>query len=241
MLITAGEPSRSIRTQPFEGEELLIIGGEGHDVGSDEAEPERYERLAEFAQEHWAVREISHRWSTQDYVPADNVPYIGRLHPLSKRLWTATGLKKWGMTAGTVAAELITDAIEGRENPDASLFSSTRLSPKGEGPTLVTENTKVAAHFFGDRLKERGGRSIEDLEPGEGAIVTAAGQKVAGYRDPEGGLHAVSSRCTHLYCQVKWNSAERSWDCPCHGSRFGVDGEVLNGPAVKPLPPRWTV
>ena len=240
MLITAGEPSRSVRTQPFEGEELLIIGGEGHDVGSEEAEPERYELLADFAREHWSVREITHRWSTQDYMPADNVPYIGRLHPLSKRLWTATGLKKWGMTGGTVAAELITDAIAGRENPHSSLFSSTRLSARGEGPKFVAENTKVAGHFFGDRLKERGDRPIDELEPGEGAIVSAAGEKVAGYRDDEGNLHAVSSRCTHLYCQVKWNGAERSWDCPCHGSRFGVDGEVLNGPAVKPLPPRPT-
>jgi glycine/D-amino acid oxidase-like deaminating enzyme/nitrite reductase/ring-hydroxylating ferredoxin subunit len=240
MLISAGSPTRSVRTQPFEGEELLIVGGEGHKVGSGEAEPERYELLAEFAREHWQVREITHRWSTQDYMPVDNVPYIGRLHPLSKHLWTATGMKKWGMTGGTLAAELISDAIAGRENPHASLFSSTRFSPRGEGPKLVSENTKVAGHFFGDRLRERGGRAIEDLEPGEGAIVSADGEKVAGYRDEQGGLHAVSARCTHLYCQVRWNGAERSWDCPCHGSRFGVDGEVLNGPAVEPLPPRST-
>jgi Rieske Fe-S protein len=93
----------------------------------------------------------------------------------------------------------------------------------------------VGVHFFADRLKQRGTRPIEDLAPGEGAIVSAGGEKVAGYRDDEGNLHAVSSRCTHLGCQVAWNAAERTWDCPCHASRFDVDGDVLNGPAVDPL------
>ena len=93
----------------------------------------------------------------------------------------------------------------------------------------------MGVHFFADRLKERGTRPIEDLAPGEGAIVSAGGEKVAGYRDDDGNLHAVSSRCTHLGCQVVWNAAERTWDCPCHASRFDVDGDVLNGPAVDPL------
>ena len=92
--------------------------------------------------------------------------------------------------------------------------------------------------MVGDRIRDRGTRDIEDLSPGEGAIVSRDGRKVAGYRDPAGGLHAVSTRCTHLGCQVRWNAAESTWDCPCHASRFSVDGEVLNGPAVKPLPRR---
>ena len=171
--------------------------------------------------------------------PADQVPYAGRLHPRSDHVYVATGLRKWGITAGTAAAELITDDILGRENDRARLFSSTRLRPLQEGPRLVLENSRVGFHFFADRIKQRGSRPIEDLRPGEGDIVSAEGDKVAGYRDDDGALHAVSSRCTHLGCQVVWNSAERTWDCPCHGSRFAVDGEVLNGPAVDRLEPRF--
>jgi glycine/D-amino acid oxidase-like deaminating enzyme/nitrite reductase/ring-hydroxylating ferredoxin subunit len=234
MFINAGSPTRSLRAHG----DLLLVGGEGHHVGSSKAQPERYEALTEFARRHWDVQSIEHRWSAQDYSPADLVPYAGRLHPRSEHVYVATGLRKWGITAGTAAAALLTDAILGRDNDWAGLFSSTRVRPLQEGPRLLLENSRAGVHFFADRLKERGTRPIEDLRPGEGAIVSAGGRKVAGHRDDEGALHAVSSRCTHLGCQVVWNAAERSWDCPCHGSRFDVDGEVLNGPAVDPLEPR---
>jgi glycine/D-amino acid oxidase-like deaminating enzyme/nitrite reductase/ring-hydroxylating ferredoxin subunit len=230
MFINAGSPTRSIRAH----DGLLLVGGEGHHTGSDKARPERYEALIEFARRHWDVRSIEHRWSAQDFSPDDGVPYAGRLHLRSRRVYVATGLKKWGITAGTAAAMLISDAILDRENPWAGLFSSTRVRPQ-ELPRFALENTRVGIRFFADRVKHRGTRPIEDLAPGEGAIVSAAGRKVAGHRDDDGTLHAVSSRCTHLGCQVAWNAAERTWDCPCHASRFAVDGEVLNGPAVDPL------
>ncbi|UJA21014.1 FAD-dependent oxidoreductase [Thermoleophilia bacterium SCSIO 60948] len=235
MLINAASPSRSIRAVPTPDGELLMVGGEGHDVGSSKATPERYEKLAEFARRHWDVAEITHRWSAQDYSSDDDVPYVGPARLGSKKAFVATGMRKWGMTNGVVAARLISDAIAGQENEWAPTFSSTRVRPLAEAPSFALENTKVGLHFVGDRLRERGGRPIEDLRPGEGAIVESDGQKVAGYRDDDGELHAVSSLCTHLYCQVRWNGAERTWDCPCHGSRFTVDGEILNGPAVKPL------
>jgi len=238
MLINPGSPTRSIRAVPDGERELLMIGGEGHSVGTSEAEPKRYERLAEFAHRHWDVERIEHRWSSQDYEPDDGVPYIGPINGLSKGILVATGLKKWGMTGGTVAAELLADRIAGRENADAPLFSSTRIKPIAEARKFVAENSKVPLHMVGDRLRDRPSRAIEDLEPGEGAIVSKDGRKVAGYRDPAGELHAVSTRCTHLGCQVRWNAAESTWDCPCHASRFSVDGDVLNGPAVKPLPRR---
>jgi Rieske Fe-S protein len=148
-------------------------------------------------------------------------------------------MKKWGITNGTAAAGVISDGILGRRNDAASLLSSTRASLR-EAPKLALENAKVSLHLFGDPIRKRADRPIEDLGRGEGAIVTSRGDKVAGYRDEEGALHAVSSRCTHLHCQVNWNGAERTWDCPCHGSRFTVDGDVLNGPAVEPLPKRAT-
>jgi Rieske Fe-S protein len=152
----------------------------------------------------------------------------------------ATGFKKWGMTAGTLAGMLISDAITGRDNPWAPMFSATRVKPFAEGPRFITENGRVGARFVADRLLARGTRDIAELAPGEGGIVSCDGQKVAGYRDDGGQLHAVSTRCTHLGCQVAWNAAERSWDCPCHGSRFTPDGEILNGPATTPLEARPT-
>ena len=235
MFINAGSPTRSLRAHPFGGSELLLVGGEGHHVGSTAAQPERYERLIEFARRHWDVRSIEHAFSSQDFSPDDHVPYAGRLHLRSKHVYIATGLNKWGITAGTAAAGVISDTILGRENDWSGLFSSTRIRPLQEAPRFVLENARVGFRFFAERLKQRGTRPIADLAPGEGAIVSAAGEKVAGFRDADGMLHAVSSRCTHLGCQVVWNAAERSWDCPCHASRFDVDGSVLNGPAVKPL------
>jgi nitrite reductase/ring-hydroxylating ferredoxin subunit len=168
------------------------------------------------------------------------VPYIGRLNVNSRRIHVATGFKKWGMTAGTLAGILITDAILGRTNPWAPMFSSTRIRPLAEAPLFLAENARVGLRLVGDRILAPGRRDIRELRPGEGGIVSCNGQKVAGYRDDRGQLHAVSSRCTHLGCQVAWNAAERSWDCPCHGSRFDPDGQILNGPATRPLDERST-
>jgi glycine/D-amino acid oxidase-like deaminating enzyme/nitrite reductase/ring-hydroxylating ferredoxin subunit len=235
MFISAGSPTRSLRAHLFGGSELLLVGGEGHHVGSTAAQPERYEKLIEFARRHWDVRSIEHAFSSQDFSPDDRVPYVGRLHLRSTHVYVATGLNKWGITAGTAAAGVISDAILGRENDWSGLFSSTRIRPLHEAPRFVLENTRVGFRFVAERIKQRGTRPIADLAPGEGAIVSAAGEKVAGFRDADGTLHAVSSRCTHLGCQVVWNAAEKTWDCPCHASRFDVDGSVLNGPAVKPL------
>ena len=237
MLISAAPPTRSIRSVPVGGEELLMVGGEGHHVGSFLANDERYERLAAFAAEHWDVVSFAHRWSAQDYMPDDGVPYIGRLHVATRRIHVATGFKKWGMTSGTLAGMLLTDAISGRSNDWAPMFASTRLKPLAEGRRFVTENTRVGVRFVADRVLSPGLRDISTLSTGEGAIVSCDGTKVAGHRDDLGRLHAVSARCTHLGCQVAWNRAERTWDCPCHGSRFRPDGEVIEGPATRPLPP----
>jgi Rieske Fe-S protein len=158
--------------------------------------------------------------------------------PGSKALWVATGFLKWGLTNGTAAAMILSDLIAGRKNEWAKLFDSTRVKPLASAAELVKENLNVGRRFLGDHLARPDARSFDALAPGEGAIVRDGTRKVAAYRDEEGELHAVSAVCTHLGCQVKWNRAERSWDCPCHGSRFDVDGEVIQGPAVKGLEPR---
>jgi Rieske Fe-S protein len=157
------------------------------------------------------------------------------LSPREERVFMATGFAKWGMTGGTAAALLLTDLLVGRDNPWASLFDPNRLNLRASAKKLVKENLQAGLRFAGDRLTKAGGRSADDLRPGEGDILRVGGERVAAYRDDDGTLHAVSPTCTHLGCQVNFNAAERSWDCPCHGSRFSTEGRVLQGPAVHRL------
>jgi glycine/D-amino acid oxidase-like deaminating enzyme/nitrite reductase/ring-hydroxylating ferredoxin subunit len=240
MYLSTESPAHSVRLHPApDGGEYLLLGGESHKTGQGGSTAERYARLADWGRERFAIRSFTHRWSTQDTMPADGVPYVGRYHPRAERLWVATGFKKWGLTNGTAAAVILTDAVLGRKNPWAAFFDPWRLNPRAAGPTLVRENVNVGVHFAGDRAAHAlSRRRANDLEPGEGAIVRAGLGQAAAYRDRGGRLHAVSPTCTHLGCHVTFNDAEKSWDCPCHGSRFDVDGKVLQGPAVDPLPPK---
>jgi glycine/D-amino acid oxidase-like deaminating enzyme/nitrite reductase/ring-hydroxylating ferredoxin subunit len=236
MHISGEDPTRSIRAIPMpDGEELLLVGGEGHKTGTESDTALRYERLEAFAREHWDVRAVEHRWSAQDPSTLDRVPYVGRLTPRNDRVLMASGFAKWGMTNGTAAALLLADLCLEREAMWTDLFDPNRLTVRQSALRLVKENAQVAARFVGDRLRPADKRPIENLRPGEGAILEHEGERVAAARDEDGTLHAVSARCTHLGCLVHWNNAEHSWDCPCHGSRFGVDGTVLEGPAVHRL------
>jgi glycine/D-amino acid oxidase-like deaminating enzyme/nitrite reductase/ring-hydroxylating ferredoxin subunit len=235
MFISAGSPTRSVRAVPVAGEELLLVGGEGHRTGTGGDTEERYRRLEAFAREHWNVRSVDYRWSAQDNTTVDHVPYVGRLNPREQRVLMATGFAKWGMTGGTAAALLLADLLIGRDNAWASLLDPNRLTLRASAPRLVTENLQAGLRFVGDRLTKPGRRAAEDLLPGEGDIARLHGERVAAYRDEDGTLHAVSPTCTHLGCQVNFNAAERTWDCPCHGSRFAPDGTVLQGPAVHRL------
>lgn len=237
MYLSADSPTRSVRPVTAGGREVLL-GGEGHKVGHDPDTRRRYEALEGWARERFAVDEITYRWSAQDYMPSDGVPFIGPAGPGASRIFVATGFKKWGMSTAAVAAMILRDRIGGRENDWADFFSSTRLDPKGEAKTLVKENVDVAKRFVGDRLRARRAPSATALAPGDGGICELDGERVAAFRDDDGRLHTVSPRCPHLGCLVDWNTAERSWDCPCHGSRFDPDGQVLQGPAVRRLEPR---
>jgi Rieske Fe-S protein len=235
MFLSADSPTRSLRSHPLhDGGELLIVGGEGHKVGQGD-EAGSYARLEEWARKHWDVVEVAHRWSSQDNMPADLLPYVGRLWPPSERILTATGFRKWGLAMGTTAAEMLADRVTGRESRWQPTFDSSRLNPTASAPDLAKENSNVGYRFFRDRL-QRG--SADGIAPGEGRVVGDGLGQTAVYRDDDGVLHAVSARCTHLGCILRFNDGERSWDCPCHGSRFGTDGEVLQGPAVAPLEKR---
>ncbi|AFY65788.1 FAD-dependent oxidoreductase [Geitlerinema sp. PCC 7407] len=236
MFIGAGEDYHSIRTTPHEGGTLLIVGGEGHKTGEKEDTETCYRRLEDYMRQQFGV-EPTYRWSTQDIVSFDKLPYIGRLTPLHQHVYVATGFSLWGMSKGTLSAMILSDLILGRPNPWASLYDSLRATPFVSKKS-IQENIDVAAHWIGDRFKGLTDHSLQDLQPGEGRLVTIDGDRIAASRDEQGNLHTVSPICPHLACLVSWNNAEQSWDCPCHGSRFSCDGKILEGPAVEGLAPK---
>jgi glycine/D-amino acid oxidase-like deaminating enzyme/nitrite reductase/ring-hydroxylating ferredoxin subunit len=234
MFINAGLPTRSVRTIR-DGDRLLIqVGGQGHKPGlPGEDESERYDVLDGFLREHWpAAGPVEYRWSTQDYMSVDRVPLVGRLNRRSEHVFVATGFSKWGMTGGTVAAEILADTVLGRENAWASLYDSKRRAPV---PKLVKENSSAGLLFFRQRFARGEQRSPDELAPGEGAILRVGGLKRAVYRDESGAVHVLSPVCRHLWCYVEWNEAERTWDCPCHGSRYTGEGRLIQGPSVQDL------
>jgi glycine/D-amino acid oxidase-like deaminating enzyme/nitrite reductase/ring-hydroxylating ferredoxin subunit len=235
MYLSTESPAHTVRSHPTARGELVIAGGESHKTGQGGDTAERVQRLEAWARARFDVRSIEYRWSTQDNMPVDGVPFIGRMLPFQRGIWVATGFMKWGLTNGTAAAMILSDLIAGRDNPWAELFDATRIKPIASASDFVKENVNVGKHFFGDHLSSPDARSFEEVPRGEGRLIREGAKKVAAYRHDDGHLHVVSAVCTHLGCQVKWNSAERSWDCPCHGSRFHWDGSVLQGPAVSGL------
>jgi glycine/D-amino acid oxidase-like deaminating enzyme/nitrite reductase/ring-hydroxylating ferredoxin subunit len=239
MYINAESPTRSIRTTPGpNGSRFLIIGGEGHKPGRDEDTRRRYEALEGFLKDRFDVDQVEYRWSTHDYVPIDGLPYVGRLRRSDERLLMATGFAKWGLTKAIVAAAIISDTIIGRDNPWASIFDANRLNLRRSARRFAIENAKVGSWFFGDRISSRAGHDdINALDRGEGTVAWIGGRYLAVHRDDSGQLHALSARCTHLGCLVGWNRADRTWECPCHGSQFAADGTLLQGPATHPLEP----
>lgn len=230
MSISAGSPTRSIRGDGT----VLIVGGEGHSVGASEATPERFEQLAAFARQNWDVERVTHRWSAQDPSHYDQLPVIGPYRPGSRRLWVTSGFMKWGFSTATFGALLLADLINGAENDWAGTFTPNRVSPRSLHETAEL-GLKFSADFLGDRVRRPDARSVDDVPAGEARVVATGRDRAGVYRDADGAVHAVSLRCTHLGCLLRFNSAERSWDCPCHGSRFDVDGKVLEGPAVHDL------
>jgi glycine/D-amino acid oxidase-like deaminating enzyme/nitrite reductase/ring-hydroxylating ferredoxin subunit len=233
MYLSADSPTRSVRPAGQEG--VVIVGGEGHKTGAETDTQARYAALERWARETFRVKDVVARWSAQDYQSVDGLPYIGRVPGRSERVLVATAFRKWGMTNGTVAGMILTDVIAGRDNPWADTFDSTRLEPLASARDAVRINVDAARHLVGDRVRSFRAPSIDDLPTGQGAIVDSDDDKVAAYRHQDGRVVAVSAICTHLGCHVAFNGAERTWDCPCHGSRFTIDGEVLEGPALDDL------
>lgn len=221
-------------TQPAFGEELLIVGGEDHKTGQANDAQRRWDALEAWARERFpAMGQVEFRWSGQVMEPVDAVAFIGANPGGPEGLYIATGDSGQGMTHGAIAGMLLSDLILGRENRWSKLYDPARKSIRS-GWEFAKENINVARQYA-DWFSRGDVASVGEIPAGEGAVVRENMRLVAAYRDEAGHVHRCSAVCTHLGCIVAWNPAEKSWDCPCHGSRFDTEGQVLNGPAIAPL------
>ena len=234
MYLSADSPTRSLRSVSVDGEDLVLLIGEGHKTGQAEDVAKRYETLKQFGDDVFGVTSVPYHWSAQDLTTLDQIPYVGELTKGESDVLVATGFRKWGMTNGTAAALLLHDLVLDKENRYQALYKPTRFSPRPSIQNFLKENINVGAQLLKGKLSQQK-TDVDQLKKDEGAVVNIKGERKGAYRDKEGKLHIVDTTCTHIGCEVGWNNAERSWDCPCHGSRFTYTGEVIEGPAEKPL------
>ncbi|WP_270182684.1 FAD-dependent oxidoreductase [Alkalihalobacillus sp. CinArs1] len=234
MYLSAEDPKRSMRSHTFNGEKLVLFGGESHKTGQGNRLSDHYKALKFFAEETLGVKNVLYRWSAEDFYTLDKLPYIGPVTSKQDNILIATGFHKWGMTNGTTAALLFKDYVMGNTNPYQDLFSPSRFYADPSIKTFLVQNADVAGQFVKGKLSVPK-KKISELKQDEGAVVRINGRRAGAYKDQEGSVHLVDTTCTHLYCEVEWNDGDRTWDCPCHGSRFGVDGKVIEGPADRPL------
>ncbi|WP_353642483.1 FAD-dependent oxidoreductase [Mesorhizobium sp. WSM2239] len=228
------EPSyHYVRIHPGRDEDMLIVGGEDHKAGEADDMDERLYRLEVWARERFPeLGPISHKWSGQVFEPSDYVPFIGK-SPGYERVYLVTGDSGEGLTAGVAGALLIRHLIDQGASPWSDVYDPDRLMMRG-AIEFAKENLHAAKHW----AAHLGGgevRSVDDIPPGEGALVRIDGKMTAAFRTDEGDLKLCSASCTHMGCVVRWNPFEQCWDCPCHGSHFSADGEPLQGPAFEPL------
>lgn len=233
MYINAEEPGRSLRNQMSDHGELILVGGDHHKTGQGEDTVKHYEALVDFANETFTVEDIPYRWSTQDCMTLDDLPYVGHFTSDTPNMYVATGFGKWGMTNSMASAMILSDLIIKGESPWQDVYSPSRKTVIASAKNFVVESLNVAEQLLNGKLNPL--PKDVDIKPGEGKVIKANGQRTGAYRDEKGIMHLVNTTCTHMGCELNWNSAERSWDCPCHGSRFSYDGEVIEGPAVTPL------
>lgn len=231
MFINAEQPARSLRSQPEGDSELVLVAGEGHRTGEGGNTKDHYRHLEEWIRSIYTVRSIDYHWSTQDVISADSVPYIGRITPENEHSYLATGFRKWGMTTGTAAAMIISDMILGRDNPWTDVYNPSRFKPVESAKNLISQTLESGKSLLGSRILPVP-EDASHISSGKGDIVKIQGERVAAYRDNQGVLHILDPSCRHMGCIVSWNDAERTWDCPCHGSRYNVRGEVVHNPAL---------
>lgn len=232
MYISAESPVASFR--PI-NEDLLIIGGEDHKTGDNSKDLDLcYKSIETYAREIYPSMEVRYRWATQDCVSLDKVPYIGEFSKLMPKIYIATGYKKWGMTTSHVAAQIIRDKILGKENEYEQIYKATRMEPiknyKEFGNML-----KQTVYSLGINKLKMPEYKFEDIKKDSGGVVEYKGEKVGIYKSKDGKIFAIEPYCKHLGCELSWNNLEKTWDCPCHGSRYDYTGKLITEPAVEDL------
>lgn len=227
-------PYHYIRIEKGEEYDTLIVGGEDHKTGQKHDGSQRWGKLEQWARSRFPIEEIAFRWSGQVMEPVDSLAFIGR-NPGDDNIFIATGDSGMGMTHGTIAGILLTDLFSGQPNPWTDLYDPSRKTLSAV-KDFAQENINVAAQYT-DLVTPGEVDSADDIRKGEGSILRSGLTKLAVYRDDDGTIHSMSAVCVHLGCIVTWNGVEKTWDCPCHGSRFDALGVVINGPANMDLPP----
>ena len=235
MYISAEEPVTSFRTAMVNGKRLLLVGGSGHKTGDTSIDINAsYKNLENYIKSIYSKAEVLYRWSTEDCITLDKLPYIGQFSNMLPNVYVATGFKKWGMTTSFVAANSIFREIIGNPDEDAKIYKATRMAPVKNGKEMgnilkETTNSLILNKFKSPIL------SIDDLKIGEGGVVSCDGQKLGVYKKSEDEIIAVKPYCKHLGCQLSWNPLEKTWDCPCHGSRYDYNGKLMAEPSKKNL------
>ncbi|HFL2397650.1 TPA: FAD-dependent oxidoreductase [Clostridioides difficile] len=232
MFISIDDPSITFRQYNDGSENLLIFGGGDHKVGQGGTEKEIFDDLEHYGKEVFKVKDFKGKWSAQDNMSFDNVPYIGYINKREDNIYVATGFSKWGITNGTVAGIIIKDLIINNNSDYKDTFNPSRLGSYFS-KDFIKENANVAINYVSGKLKIGSGDMPKNN--GEGKIVNIDGKRYGVYKDDNGDFYIVDTTCTHLGCELNFNSEEKTWDCPCHGSRFDYKGNILEGPALKPL------
>ncbi|MDX5377870.1 MAG: FAD-dependent oxidoreductase [Halomonas sp.] len=226
------DPFHSLRSYRHGDDHYLMVIGEKHPLGHHQVEA--YRNLRDYLDARFDVESFAQQWSAQQYTSPDGLPYIGRMHG-HDNLYMATGFAADGLVWGTLAGMIIADQVLERDNPWEARFGARRITPGKSARQYVKENVSVTKHMVKDYLGTEKLESVECIGPGQGRVATVDGEKLAIHRTETGELKVLSAVCPHMKCIVHWNPSEASWDCPCHGSRFDTDGEVIEGPAYHPL------
>jgi Rieske Fe-S protein len=227
----------SLRTYEAADGPVLMVLGQSYEVGNADNTEEKFQKLENFLREHFDVKSIAYKWAAQQYRPADGIPFIGKTSGDDKT-YIATGFSADGLTYGTLAAMIISQDILGIENKWKETYKASRITPLASAKNFIKENVKEVAQYLKDIPGNVDAKDVEEINSGEGKVIQVNGEKIAAYRDESNKLHLCSAVCTHMDCIVNFNQAERSWDCPCHGSRYTIEGEVIEGPAIFDLPKR---
>lgn len=234
MYINIQAPIYSVRTAKIEGKNILLLGGVGHKTGEDINYEQSYKMLEKKLKEWYPSAQIKYHWSTRDCITLDKIPYIGQFSNLLPNVYVGTGFNKWGMTSSNVAAKIIVDEIMEKDNKYKEIFTATRVNPIVNIDEVKNMVSQTAKSLVVDRIKSPITK-LENIKNDSGGIIEKDGKKIGIYKSKEGEIFAVEPVCTHLGCILNWNDADKTWDCPCHGSRFDYTGKNIYNPALKNL------